>query len=1068
MAHTFVGFSLLEDRVYSGLRFTAAHDDQRLWLEEHVLGTLMPCLQELIRQVLAKEEEAQNPSAFPTPPLNPIDWLASLLMRHNPRHNAAATQHPYYRLLQDHVRRARAAPKAASAAESPPGPEEAATAEEPAEEPLPPETADWGQILPEGDEDEAPPGAGPGAESEAEAEPTEELVPAAEEPAADVGAGEDGPAAGAAEEEAPATADPPPEPEEAAAENVGEQGAGTADGEAEAVPEADMDGEETQHNEAEEPQPTWEEYHEARHEAQQADMQTLLDQLQDRAEAVTGPDDVAALFDWVTDHVATVLDGAVCYIARYDEATGTLAYRHASSTCSPGLASGAVTLSCADHPDAPSAQAVAGACCMYIAGVRDSPDVVALGDWPEPGDGDLFTGCVLGLAGTPVGLLSVDTLDNVAPDASLGRRPAGPRPISDAEQQFLQRVMELLGTACGAAAAAEAAAAVAGFGETRAHLGARPLCDHAITQLASVLSPTCNVYVSVVEGPPEAATLRVVAQLPAAADRGHSPLVGRTLVADRRPAGLGFALLASAEALYYVPDVAQEPAVAAYAAEGQPPPPVGDGCLCVAAIRDEAGRLVAVLGVEDGVDGLYEAHLSAITAVAGAMAEGLAAVARHRRVAEVAQQAVDWVASQTGLANVYVSLGDTSTGLRYVAASPAQAFLLGQALGPAQGLSGDLLRTGGAFHGAAAEEPRLHFWDDAQRGQPGDVLLVPLTAPGHPTAGVFGCDTLGTERRISPLEEACVAEVARYLAILLDEAQRGTALEDTLDEVHLAIEGVVGPERVRFLKRMWVEVRREIAALSKSDLQELAGYASPPAMVPTVLGAGLVLLGSKPSAVATWAACRPKVKPPLLGRIAKLDPTQGGRKAKFIRARRMLKGLTVGLVHDKGSRPTSLLYRWCSLAVQLRYTSDALRKQHAGQRDAALLLEGPVADAGDDSAEEEAEAQAEEDEVQAEEAEAKTEEEAEEAQAQAEEAEVEAAEVAGEAPEDTEEAAQSGTAAVEGEEEGQTAEEEAEAEAAAEELEQEEEQQEEEEAQGHEEGTEAQVPEGEQQEAAET
>lgn len=65
--------------------------------------------------------------------------------------------------------------------------------------------------------------------------------------------------------------------------------------------------------------------------------------------------------------------------------------------------------------------------------------------------------------------------------------------------------------------------------------------------------------------------------------------------------------------------------------------------------------------------------------------------------------------------------------------------------------------------------------------------LLLLTAPGHPTAGVFGCDTLGTERRISPLEEACVAEVARYLAILLDEAQRGTALEDTLDEVQLAI-----------------------------------------------------------------------------------------------------------------------------------------------------------------------------------------------------------------------------------------------------------------------------------------
>lgn len=44
----------------------------------------------------------------------------------------------------------------------------------------------------------------------------------------------------------------------------------------------------------------------------------------------------------------------------------------------------------------------------------------------------------------------------------------------------------------------------------------------------------------------------------------------------------------------------------------------------------------------------------------------------------------------------------------------------------------------------------------------------------------------------------------------------------------------------------------------------------------------------------------------------KLDPTQGGRKAKFIRARRMLKGLTVGLVHDKGSRPTQH-WAWASI-----------------------------------------------------------------------------------------------------------------------------------------------------------
>eukprot|EP00668_Euglena_longa_P045425 GGOE01061085.1.p1 GENE.GGOE01061085.1~~GGOE01061085.1.p1 ORF type:complete len:1085 (-),score=361.65 GGOE01061085.1:88-3342(-) len=959
MAHTFVGFSLLEGRVYSGLKFVATHDEHRLWLEEHVLGTLMPCLQELIREVLAKEEEARDPSAFPTPPLNPIDWLASLLMRHNPRHNAAAAQHPYYRLLQEHVCKARLnAPKAMPAsalATGPPFPEEGRAIADPPEAPQRPTE----EAPPISEEDMPLPTEGtinptfePTSETEAEGKVE------AEAEANLYAEAENGDAADVVDPHEVAKVEE--QREEEKAEEEEEAGAEGAANEDEVAEEAN--GQETQASPATEaePEPTWDDYHEARQAMQQEEMLSVLDQLQEQVEAAATQDDLSTLFCWVPDRIAEVMDGAACYIARCDAEAETLTYLHASHTCSAALASGTVVLRRSEHPDAPSFQAMIGACCVYIAGVRDSPEVVMLGDLPEPGDGDLFTGCILGLAGTPVALLSVDTL--AAADSMVARRPTGPRPICDAEQQFLQRVMEQLGAAHSNVTAASIAEDVKAFGEASAHLGAQPLCDHAIQQLASALSRTCNVYISAVEEP-RAATLRVVAQLASAVDRGHSALLGCSLSSDRDPAGLAFSLLSSPEALYYVPNTTQEPAVAAYAADGQSPPAVGEGCLCVAAIRDADGRVVAVLGVEDGVDGLYDAHLAVITAVAQLVADGLTSVALHRRRAEVAQQAIEWVAGQTGLSNLYISIGDANKGLNYIATSPSQAFLLGQVLGPTQGLSCSLVQSEGSFRGAAADEPKLHFWNETQRGQPGDVLLLPLAAPGHPAVGVFGCDTLGTDRTISPLEEACIAEVARYLAVILGEGQPGPPLGDTLDEVSLSIEGTVGPERVRFLKRMWVEVLREIASLPKSDLQELAGYSAPPAMVHTVVSGCLVLLGSKPSAVARWAACRPKVKPPLLGRITKLDPTQPGRKAKFIRVRKMLRGLTVNLVHDKGSRPTSLLYRWCSLAVQLRYTADALRKQQPGQRGAALLLPGPEPDVEEESAEEEADGPEEQEEV---------------------------------------------------------------------------------------------------------
>eukprot|EP00906_Rhabdomonas_costata_P021129 RCo030702 len=109
MNQTFVGVSLLEDEnAYSGITFMTKDPETERWLQQNVMGTLVPCMQELLKAMLRHAEEAaEGPRGrLASPPFNALDWLASLLMRHNPRATrrmATPAVHPYQMKLQQHL-----------------------------------------------------------------------------------------------------------------------------------------------------------------------------------------------------------------------------------------------------------------------------------------------------------------------------------------------------------------------------------------------------------------------------------------------------------------------------------------------------------------------------------------------------------------------------------------------------------------------------------------------------------------------------------------------------------------------------------------------------------------------------------------------------------------------------------------------------------------------------------------------------------------------------------------------------------------------------------------------------
>eukprot|EP00670_Eutreptiella_braarudii_P004894 CAMPEP_0174283046 /NCGR_PEP_ID=MMETSP0809-20121228/3632_1 /TAXON_ID=73025 ORGANISM="Eutreptiella gymnastica-like, Strain CCMP1594" /NCGR_SAMPLE_ID=MMETSP0809 /ASSEMBLY_ACC=CAM_ASM_000658 /LENGTH=942 /DNA_ID=CAMNT_0015377659 /DNA_START=62 /DNA_END=2890 /DNA_ORIENTATION=- len=899
MTQTYVGMSLLEDRVYSGISFETHDSEQRLWMEENVLGTLVPALQELIQAVRMKQEEEQDPHAILTPPLNPIDWLASLLMRNNPKHNINATKHPYYQLLQDHVRRVRALNNAATQGERDRAEaqrlEEARRQEEEA------------QRLAEEQRREE--------ERRLKAEQDALEAERAERERAEREAAEEAARQASAQQETPAE-DEPEEP----------------------VPEGITDEEKDQ---------LWMEMLDARHKKQRDAMPTFLTSLRTKTEAVTSPEELRTLYDHVVQALADLMDGVAAYIAHYDSNTGQLAYEHASSNCSPLLRSKTVALNREAHPNAPVFQALEDNSSLHIPGLAASQEVVHCGDYPNPGDGDMFVGSVIDVFGNPLAALIVDTLTSNTRTPSVREQqlygeegpPREYRPIEEDEQEFLQQVVAELSGASVNAAASGTFQQVQELAAQAFNKDIRGICQNAVDLLGPLLGPTSNVYISLLETADNTDCFRVIAQFAAPEDRGHSQMIGKTLSSAKDPSGLACALLQGSgdDNFFFVANTLEEPSVGVYT-DGDAAPDKPEGSLCVVGIQDVAGKTVGVLGVEDVVDGIYDAQLAVINKMADTLSGVLQTVFARKTMTAMCQQATEWLGIQTGVENIYLSLATSEGPLRYVAASPSQEFLLGQQLEAGTGMGYEVMQQSTHLCTAIADEPRIHLWDEAHRGQPGNVLMLPIALEGQKAFGILAADTLGDKKKdFTQQDIECFAQAAQILAIIFGEIGDGV-VNDNSDEVTLDIENVLGARAIRFLKKVWLNLRSDVEHLTKDQILEMANYKAPTQTIHDSVRAALIILGSKPSKVSEWKDCRPKLKMTLIEKILKLDPTKKGKSIKYQTARKMLKGLTVDTVLDKGSLPASILYQWCFVSIQLRRAAVALRKK-AGPQVASPLLD---------------------------------------------------------------------------------------------------------------------------------
>ena len=93
---------------------------------------------------------------------------------------------------------------------------------------------------------------------------------------------------------------------------------------------------------------------------------------------------------------------------------------------------------------------------LHIPGLAASQEVVHCGDYPNPGDGDMFVGSVIDVFGNPLAALIVDTLTSNTRTPSVREQqlygeegpPREYRPIEEDEQEFLQQVVAELSGVC--------------------------------------------------------------------------------------------------------------------------------------------------------------------------------------------------------------------------------------------------------------------------------------------------------------------------------------------------------------------------------------------------------------------------------------------------------------------------------------------------------------------------------------------------------------------------------------------------------------------------------------------
>lgn len=98
-----------------GIAFAGHNSEERFYLEENVLPVLVPALEQLLKELDDKNKQDDNNLGDKDGgesigfQIHPLHWVAQFLMRNNPRHNEIIKQHPYFRLMQDHIKTLRPA-----------------------------------------------------------------------------------------------------------------------------------------------------------------------------------------------------------------------------------------------------------------------------------------------------------------------------------------------------------------------------------------------------------------------------------------------------------------------------------------------------------------------------------------------------------------------------------------------------------------------------------------------------------------------------------------------------------------------------------------------------------------------------------------------------------------------------------------------------------------------------------------------------------------------------------------------------------------------------------------------
>jgi len=310
--------------------------------------------------------------------------------------------------------------------------------------------------------------------------------------------------------------------------------------------------------------------------------------------------------------------------------------------------------------------------------------------------------------------------------------------------------------------------------------------------------------------------------------------------------------------------------------------------------------------------------------------------------------------------------------LHITAASATQQWLVGKQWGPEKGgvshpfLAATKTATGTKelhrVHEKLSEVDNVILWNDALKAAPADGQLayaaitrryVTGDAAASKVHGILYADNLHNAKS-GPFNEADM-QMLTTTALLLAEALEHLAFHadgGAGTDKKLAVESVVGEERILFLKKVWEKVTADVKGITKDQLSEMARYNSPPAIIPQVTGATLIVVGTKPKAVATWDDMRKRLKQALLDKICAFDPTSlKVRKPFFMRAKKQTRGLSANDVFTKGSLPASCFYSWTHITILLRKAADALRKKAAkGELDEATDGRSVASTAVDDDA----------------------------------------------------------------------------------------------------------------------